>query len=363
MRPTAAARPSAGRWTTCLRRWWRAVTTTTMRGGPPAAAPPGPPVPCVACHGHLLRRACRRAALQGLHAANSARLRPPSGSASAAVGSLSRVRSAPQHRQLIVRGFDPCAASVAACRSVARTRPQGSAVRPSSPGPPTALRCTAGGPCLRRPALAHLPQVDLWSLGVLCYEFLFGGPPFEATGHSETYKRILKVDLNFPSAPAVRAQPRASRAPRACYVRRVLLLPSTRCYVRAVCPGLPPWSFGPDAARRPSSVAAAAECAPYAHMHPSRATASPYCLHVFINTLSSPQVSEESKLLIRALLQKDPKSRLPLDRARIPRRLRNRSHPAAVRKRRRRCMPFAPAAFWEGGVHGFKCAARICPGL
>ena len=47
----------------------------------------------------------------------------------------------------------------------------------------------------------HDAAVDVWSLGVLCYEFLFGGPPFEATGHSETYKRILKVDLRWPAAP------------------------------------------------------------------------------------------------------------------------------------------------------------------
>jgi hypothetical protein len=26
-------------------------------------------------------------------------------------------------------------------------------------------------------------------------------PPFEAAGHSETYKRILKVDLRFPASP------------------------------------------------------------------------------------------------------------------------------------------------------------------
>jgi aurora kinase len=49
----------------------------------------------------------------------------------------------------------------------------------------------------------HGSAVDLWSLGVLCYEFLFGGPPFEASGHSETYKRIVAVDLRFPEAPAV----------------------------------------------------------------------------------------------------------------------------------------------------------------
>jgi hypothetical protein len=28
-------------------------------------------------------------------------------------------------------------------------------------------------------------------------------PPFEAVGHSETYKRILRVDLKFPVTPAV----------------------------------------------------------------------------------------------------------------------------------------------------------------
>mmetsp|Transcript_40791 Transcript_40791/g.65403 ORF Transcript_40791/g.65403 Transcript_40791/m.65403 type:complete len:361 (-) Transcript_40791:268-1350(-) len=44
----------------------------------------------------------------------------------------------------------------------------------------------------------HDAAVDVWSLGVLAYEFLCGVPPFEAEGHSETYKRILRVDLHFP---------------------------------------------------------------------------------------------------------------------------------------------------------------------
>ncbi|KAL0035007.1 hypothetical protein WJX79_005999 [Trebouxia sp. C0005] len=47
--------------------------------------------------------------------------------------------------------------------------------------------------------LDHDSAVDVWSLGVLCYEFLFGQPPFEAEGHSNTYKRILRVDLKFPA--------------------------------------------------------------------------------------------------------------------------------------------------------------------
>jgi len=46
---------------------------------------------------------------------------------------------------------------------------------------------------------AHDQAVDVWSLGVLMYEFLVGSPPFEAEGHNETYRRISKVDLRFPS--------------------------------------------------------------------------------------------------------------------------------------------------------------------
>ncbi|KAJ3317091.1 spindle assembly checkpoint kinase, partial [Boothiomyces sp. JEL0866] len=45
----------------------------------------------------------------------------------------------------------------------------------------------------------HSKDVDLWSLGVLCYEFLVGVPPFEdQTSHKATYRRIAKIDLKFP---------------------------------------------------------------------------------------------------------------------------------------------------------------------
>lgn len=39
----------------------------------------------------------------------------------------------------------------------------------------------------------HDEKVDLWSLGVLCYEFLVGHPPFEAKSNEETYRRISRV--------------------------------------------------------------------------------------------------------------------------------------------------------------------------
>ncbi|KAJ0410854.1 hypothetical protein ATCC90586_007890 [Pythium insidiosum] len=45
----------------------------------------------------------------------------------------------------------------------------------------------------------HDETVDIWTLGILMYEFLVGVPPFEAESNTETYKRIANVDLKFPS--------------------------------------------------------------------------------------------------------------------------------------------------------------------
>ncbi|KAJ1911790.1 spindle assembly checkpoint kinase [Tieghemiomyces parasiticus] len=45
----------------------------------------------------------------------------------------------------------------------------------------------------------HDEKVDLWSLGVLCYEFLVGVPPFEdLSSQQATFKRISRVDLKIP---------------------------------------------------------------------------------------------------------------------------------------------------------------------
>lgn len=45
----------------------------------------------------------------------------------------------------------------------------------------------------------HDCSVDVWLLGILCYEFLVGKPPFEEVDKNATYKRIARVDLNIPS--------------------------------------------------------------------------------------------------------------------------------------------------------------------
>ncbi|KAK7084873.1 hypothetical protein SK128_002487, partial [Halocaridina rubra] len=42
-------------------------------------------------------------------------------------------------------------------------------------------------------------NVDIWSLGVLCFEFLAGKPSFEAKSKTETFRRIAKVDIRFPA--------------------------------------------------------------------------------------------------------------------------------------------------------------------
>lgn len=44
----------------------------------------------------------------------------------------------------------------------------------------------------------HDASVDVWSLGVLLYEFLVGSPPFEAPQQRDTCRRIRDVDLHFP---------------------------------------------------------------------------------------------------------------------------------------------------------------------
>ncbi|XP_071461018.1 aurora kinase C-like [Marmota flaviventris] len=54
-------------------------------------------------------------------------------------------------------------------------------------------------------------KVDLWCVGVLCYELLVGRPPFESPSQSETQRRILKVDVTFPPSMPEGAQDLVSK--------------------------------------------------------------------------------------------------------------------------------------------------------
>ena len=40
---------------------------------------------------------------------------------------------------------------------------------------------------------SHDERVDLWTIGILCYEFLVGKPPFEEEKTELTYKRICRL--------------------------------------------------------------------------------------------------------------------------------------------------------------------------
>lgn len=45
----------------------------------------------------------------------------------------------------------------------------------------------------------HDANVDIWSLGVLAYEFLTGQAPFAGDTEQDTFRRITSVELKFPS--------------------------------------------------------------------------------------------------------------------------------------------------------------------
>ncbi|KAM9001750.1 aurora kinase B isoform X2 [Sarcophilus harrisii] len=91
----------------------------------------------------------------------------------------------------------------------------------------------------------HDEKVDLWCIGVLCYELLVGNPPFESSSHSETYRRITKVDLKFPSSVSSGAQDLISKLLRHNPLERlpltqVLEHPWVQAHSRRVLPPCSP---------------------------------------------------------------------------------------------------------------------------
>ncbi|XP_071446084.1 aurora kinase C-like [Hetaerina americana] len=92
----------------------------------------------------------------------------------------------------------------------------------------------------------HDKQVDLWSLGVLCYECLVGKPPFEAASFEETYLNIRQVRYRFP--------PHVSMGARDLISRLLVKDPAARLPLNVVLQH--PWIKGKGNADMPAQVSA-----------------------------------------------------------------------------------------------------------
>lgn len=58
--------------------------------------------------------------------------------------------------------------------------------------PPEMLTRTVNGP------MSYDKSIDIWSLGILAFEFVTGKPPFETGSHQETKTRIRNMDFSYP---------------------------------------------------------------------------------------------------------------------------------------------------------------------
>ena len=45
----------------------------------------------------------------------------------------------------------------------------------------------------------HSFEVDIWSMGVICFTMMVGKPPYESKDVKSTYRRILANEYSFPN--------------------------------------------------------------------------------------------------------------------------------------------------------------------
>lgn len=73
----------------------------------------------------------------------------------------------------------------------------------------------------------HSDAVDLWAIGVLCYEFLVGKPPFEHEDQSKTYAAIKAARFTYPDS--------VKKGARDLIGRLLVVDPKARCTLEQVC--------------------------------------------------------------------------------------------------------------------------------
>lgn len=66
--------------------------------------------------------------------------------------------------------------------------------------------------------------VDQWCLGILCYEFLVGRPPFESENTQMTYEKIRALNIHYPKYMSILSKDLISRLLRRNNQGRITLL-------------------------------------------------------------------------------------------------------------------------------------------
>lgn len=75
-------------------------------------------------------------------------------------------------------------------------------------------------------------SVDQWCLGILCYEFLVGNPPFESSNTEMTYEKIRRLEINYPKHMSSGAKDLISRLLRKNSARITLVQVMTHPWVK-----------------------------------------------------------------------------------------------------------------------------------
>lgn len=66
--------------------------------------------------------------------------------------------------------------------------------------------------------------VDQWCLGILCYEFLVGKPPFESENTQMTYEKIRALNIYYPKHMSILSKDLISKLLRRNGQGRITLL-------------------------------------------------------------------------------------------------------------------------------------------